>query len=176
MRTTRFATLVVLVLPICALSAQSVSIHNVALLDWDSILTAFYAETAEIREYRRMEAATKDDLAAFDRQIRETEQARSEALARGDTKRAAELLDRLVLLENERPVLAAVRRRAQQDAIARLTRQNTYRTIVQVVEAVAWENGFSHVRRIDDDDIWWSQEIDIPQKVIQALLARGGQR
>jgi Skp family chaperone for outer membrane proteins len=151
------------------LYAQSMSIHNVALLDWDAVLTAYYADTAEIREYRRISAETKNDLAAFDKQIGELDQGRTVALAKGDSKLAGELSDRLVRVDNERSVLVEVRRRSQRDLLTRLTQGATYRAILQAVESVAWEKGFSHVRRIDENDLWWSQDIDITVAVIDAL-------
>ena len=80
--------LFIAILCVPQLYAQSSSIHNIALLDWDGVLAAFYADTAEVREYRRLAAATKDDLSAFDRQIRETDLSRTQAVSKGDTKGA----------------------------------------------------------------------------------------
>jgi Skp family chaperone for outer membrane proteins len=158
------------------LHAQSYSIHNIGLVDWDAVLTAFYAETAEIREYSRLSEATKDELSAFDKQIRETDLRRTQAVREGDTKLAQELLDRMVSLSRERGVLAETRRRALRELLAPLSRKETYQTILRVLETVAWEKGFSHVRSIDESDLWWSQEIDITADVVNALRAKTGRQ
>ena len=86
-------------------------------------------------------------------------------------KLAQQLFDSMVRLNNERAVLAETRRRALRELLAPLSQRKTYQTILRVVETVAWQKGFSHVRSIDENDLWWSPEIDITDDVVNALHA-----
>jgi outer membrane protein len=161
---------------VCAVfSASPVAaeqITKVAVLDYSRILSAFYADSAEVRRIEEMKTAFAEEVRRLQDEIQDLEERKLEAENRGDSRSALELDDRIQERKQYFQEYTRVRSSQIQRALSDLASSNALaREILREVQYVAETNGFSLVlKRSDPNLLWWSYETDITELVLERLM------
>lgn len=161
-----------IVVTTAASSLWAEQITKVAVLDYSRILSAFYADSAEVRRIEEMKSAFADEVRRLQDEIQSLEERKLDAENRGDSRTALELDERIQERKQYFQEYTRVRGNQIQRALADLASSNALaQEILKEVQYVAETKGFSVVlKRSDPNLLWWSYETDITELVLERLM------
>jgi len=152
-------------------TAAQTHVTREALVDVNRVVTAFMRDSKEYRgaiaaeeQYKAAVAKTRREIAGFQQERLRAQQAGSAALVQ-------ELSDRIREREqylNDFRRVEGARISSLKDAV--LANDAFLSEMLQAVKFVAETEGYSSVKRINDDYLYYLQEVDITDKVIQRML------
>ena len=148
------------------------SITKVAVLDYTRILTAFYADSAEVRKIEEMKSAFADKVRSLQQEIQELEEKKITAQNNEDSLSVLKLDKRILERKQYYQEYVRVRGNQIQQASANLSASHALaQEIRREIKYVAESNGFSIVmKRSDPNLLWWNYETDITDLVLNRLI------
>ena len=164
-----------IILAVAAASASTLwaeDITKVAVLDYSRILSAFYADSAEVRRIEEMKSAFAEEVRRLQDEIQDLEERKLDAENRGDSRSALDLDSRIQDRKQYFQEYTRVRSSQIQRALSDLSSSNALaQEILREIQYVAESNGFSIVlKRSDPNLLWWSYETDITELVLERLM------
>ncbi len=170
----RISVLLLLVsLFMTAFSLSAEQITKVAVLDYNRILSAFYADSAEARRIDEMKTVFAQEVRRLQEEIQTLEERKLEAENRGNSRDALDIDSTIQDKKQYYQEYVRVRGNQIQQSAANLGSSNELaREILKEIQYIAESNGYSIVlKRSDPDLLWWSYEVDITDLVLQRLMS-----
>lgn len=147
---------------------------TVGIVNINRIYNAFYRDSQAVRDLERLR---NEYQAEIDSQVRQLESLRSQRsrMAQSGSQTLLEQLDQQILTAT-RFLEDLTRRRRQQleQRQAELVSNEFLAQLQQAIQFVAESQGFTVILRSDTAGLqWWTQEVDISERVLERLVQVG---
>ena len=168
----RFFALLVFTIVLVPAFAQQLT--TVGVIDSFRIYTTYFSQSAAVREVENFRADFQAELNRHAQELRTLQQRKIEADARGDEAAALRLNDEIFQKGMFIQDFQRIRQRQLEQMQTNLTQNDAFLQQLQsAVRLVAEAAGFTVILDAGNPALqWWSQEVDITDRVIARLRGR----
>jgi Skp family chaperone for outer membrane proteins len=171
----RFVVAVGVLCAIVGAVAGAQELRTVAVFDSDEVVLAFYQESSLYRDYNRRLEQFRAERQRLESRLEDYQQRRQDALDAGNATTARRLREDIEELQDELLTLDESWRAESSERIDELAGDDFYERLIDVVGYLAENGGYTLVidwSREQLGVIWYSEDIDITQDIIEELIAR----
>ncbi|MDR0383331.1 MAG: OmpH family outer membrane protein [Spirochaetaceae bacterium] len=157
------------------LSAQQIT--RFAVVDMNKVYTAFFRESRAVRDFEERSARVQADVDRMTREIQDLKSAQSNAELQGDNERAVRLENEIYKKNEFLKEYYKLKTAELEDQKKKLSQSSAFlEQVYNELRVVAESEGYVMVINLRDAKgiLWYSQTIDITDKVIQNLQSKSG--
>jgi outer membrane protein len=161
-------TVIVLALGAYAAAEQ---LTTVGVVNISTVYNSFFQDSLAVRELEELKESIQQELDGHVAILRDLQERKLEAETAGREDEALRLDEEIYEKTQYIQDFQAIKQRQLYDRQQRLYNSDSFLTQLQnAISAVAESNGFTIVVSANDDKlIWWSQEVDITDLVLERL-------
>ncbi|MCF7939670.1 MAG: OmpH family outer membrane protein [Spirochaetales bacterium] len=166
------------VLTLCLpLSVSAETITRVGVLDLSKIYSTYFRESQAVRELEELRESIQNEIQSQQEEIRRLEEEKIEAEDAGNEERALELDQEIFRKKRFLNDFVRIKNNQLQEKKQSLSRNSSFLDeVMKAIQYIAESEGYSVVLKSTDPDIiWWNQETDITDLVIEHLVTQSGQ-
>ena len=170
-------TLFVLSLFCFGISLNAQQLTRFAVIDMPKVYTAFFRDSRAVRELEERSARVQTEIDRMNNEIQKLRSAYVEAQAQGDNERALRLENEMYRRSEFLKEYFQTKTAELEDQKSRLARSNTFlQQVMDEIKYIAESEGYTLVLNLKENTgiIWFSQTVDITEKVIQNLMSKAG--
>jgi outer membrane protein len=165
---------VLLVLGAAALPAQQLT--RFAVVDLPKVYQAFFRESRAVREFEERSARVQSDIDRMTKEIQDLKSRQADAVLRGDQNESVRLENEVYRKSEFLRDYYQTKTAELEDQKKKLAQSNTFLDQVNdEIRYIAESEGYSMVLNLRENRgiLWYSPTVDVTDKLIQNLLAKG---
>ncbi|MCX7656728.1 MAG: OmpH family outer membrane protein [Treponemataceae bacterium] len=154
-------------------------ITRVAVVDIPKIYTAFFKDSAAVREFEERSARVQAEINKMTEEIQALQKSKLEAEAAKNSSRALQLDNEIYKKTEYLKEFYRIKTAELEDQRKKLAQSSSFlQQVYNEIKIVAESEGYSVVFNIKDTAgiIWYSPSVDITDKVLQNLLTKAGKQ
>ncbi len=165
------ALLLVAALSVLGGYAFAEQLTTVGVVDVSTVYNSFFQDSLAVRELEELKESIQQELDGHVAILRDMQERKLEAESAGRNSEALRLDEQIFEQTQYIQEFQAVKQRQLYDRQQRLQNSDSFYSQLQnAIAFVAEANGFTIVVNANDDKlIWWSQEVDITDLVLERL-------
>lgn len=151
--------------------AHAEQLTTVGIVDINRIYNSFYRDSQRVRELERLKREYQAEIDSQVNDLNVLYEQRLFALEIGDQMRVTQLESEIRTMQQYLEDLTRRRRQQLDERQKELLSDEFLIQLQEAIQFVAEAEGFTVVFRTDVDGLqWWSQEVDISDKVLERLV------
>jgi outer membrane protein len=159
-----------------ALALEAQQLTRFAVVDLPRVYTAFFRDSRAVREFEERSARVQNDIDRMTREIQDLKSRQADAALRGDQNESMRLENEIYRKSEFLRDYYQTKTAELEDQKRKLAQSNAFLDQVNdEIRYIAESEGYSMVLNLKENRgiLWYSPTVDITDKLIQNLLAKG---
>jgi outer membrane protein len=147
-----------------------------AVVDLPKVYTAFFRDSRAVREFEERSARVQSDIDRMTKEIQDLRSRHADAVLRGDQTESMRLENDIYRKSDFLREYYQTKTTELEDQKKKLAQSNTFlEQVNDEIRYIAESEGYSMVINLKENRgiLWYSPTVDITDKLIQNLLAKG---